>query len=81
MSYTYDVHENCVIFKIPPPERTKSKQEQNQVTSHSNWPDVLLFDLAHNQCNSILKTWLHRLTQESTTGKFLVNNILILDSA
>ena len=27
-------------------ERTKSKQKQNQVTSHSNWPRFLLFDLA-----------------------------------
>ena len=31
-------------------ERTKSKQEQNQVTSHSNWPRILLFHLAHKQC-------------------------------
>ena len=37
-------------------ERTKSKQKQNQVTSYSNWPRVLLFDLAVKQCNDILKS-------------------------
>ena len=56
-------------------ERTKSKQKQNQVMSHSNWPRVLLFDLAHKQCNGIIKGWLHCLTSESK-GRFLVNNIL-----
>ena len=61
-------------------ERTKSKQKQNQVTSHSNWPRVLLFDLAHKQCNGIIKGWLHCLTPESI-GRFLVNNILMFDSA
>ena len=30
-------------------ERTKSKQRQNQVTSHSNWIRVVLFDLIHQQ--------------------------------
>ena len=35
-------------------ERTKSKEKQNQATSHSNRPQVSLFDLAHKQCN-ILK--------------------------
>ena len=60
-------------------ERTKSKQKQNQVTSHSNWPRVLLFDLAHKQCNGIIKEWLHCLTSESN-GRFLVNNILMFDS-
>ena len=35
-------------------ERTKSKQKQNQVTLHSNWSRVLLFDLAHKQCNGII---------------------------
>ena len=39
-------------------ERTKSKQKQNQVTPHSNRPRVLLFDLAHRQCNDIIKGWL-----------------------
>ena len=56
-------------------ERTKSKQKQNHATSHSNWPRVLLFDLAHKQCNSIIKDWLHCLTSEPK-GRFLVNNIL-----
>ena len=61
-------------------ERTKSKEKQNQVTSHSNWRRVLLFDLAHKQCNGIIKGWLHCLRSESK-GRFLVNNILVLGLA
>ena len=53
----------------------KSKQKQNQVRSHSNWPCVLLFDLAHKQCNGIIKGWLHCHTSE-WKGRFLVNNML-----
>ena len=30
-------------------KQKKPKQKQNQVTWHSNWPLVLLFDLAHKQ--------------------------------
>ena len=40
-------------------ERTKPKQKQNQVKSHSNSPRVLLIDLAHKQCIGIIKGWLH----------------------
>ena len=58
-------------------ERTKSKQKQNQVTSHSNWPRVPLFKLA---CSGIIKGWLHCLTSESQ-GRFLVNNVLMFGSA
>ena len=36
-------------------ERMKSNQKLNQVMPHSNWPRVLLFDLAHKQCNGIIK--------------------------
>ena len=36
-------------------ERTKSKQKRNKVMSHSNWPRVLLFGLAHKQCSGINK--------------------------
>ena len=62
-------------------ERTKSKQKQSQVRLHSNWKRVLLFDLAHKQCSSIIKGWLHCLTSESI-GRFLTNNnILMFDSA
>ena len=61
-------------------ERTKSKQKQNQVTSHSNWQCVLLFDLAHKQCIGIIKGWLRCLTPEAK-GRFLANNILMLGSA
>ena len=63
-------------------ERTKSKQKQkqNQVAPCSNWPHVLLFDLANKQRNSIITGWLHCLTPESI-GKLLVNNILMFDSA
>ena len=46
-------------------ERTKSKQKQNQVTLHSNWPRVLLFDLAHKQCNGIINPDLGRLFRGS----------------
>ena len=50
----------------------------HQVTSHSNWPCVLLFDLAHKQCNGIVKRWLHCI---SAKGTFIVNNILMFGSA
>ena len=56
-------------------ERPKSKRKQNQVTSHSNCPRVLLFDLAHKQWSGIIKGWLHCLTSESKV-RFLVNIIL-----
>ena len=60
-------------------EWAKSKQNQNKVTSHLNWPRVLLFDLAHSQCNGIIKGWLHCVTTESK-GRFHVNNILMFDT-
>ena len=60
-------------------ERTKSKQKQYQVKSHSNWLRVLLFDLAHKPWNGIIKGWLHCLTPGSI-GRLLVNNILMFDS-
>ena len=49
--------------------RNEIQTKTNQVTSHSNWPRVLLFDLAHKQCNGIIKWWLHFLTWESK-GRF-----------
>ena len=58
-------------------ERMKSKQKQNQVTSHSNWPHVLLFDLAYKQCSGIFEVWLCCLSSESKR-RFLVNDILII---
>ena len=61
-------------------QRVTSKQEQNQVTSYSNWSRVLLFHVAHKQCNDVVKGWLHCLTSESK-GRFLVNNILMFGSA
>ena len=60
-------------------DRTKSKQ-QNQVTLHSNWPRVLLFDLVHKQCNGIIKGWVYCLPSESK-GRFLVSYILMFDLA
>ena len=51
-------------------------QNKNKATSRSNWPRVLLFDVAHKQCNGVIKGWLHCLTSESK-GRFLVNNILL----
>ena len=56
-------------------EQTKSKQKQNQVTSHSNWPSILLFQLGYKQWSGIIKGWLHCLTSESK-GRYLVNNVL-----
>ena len=61
-------------------EQTKGKQRQNQVTSHSNWPRALLFDLDHKQCNDIIKGWLHCLTSESKE-RFLVNYMLMFGLA
>ena len=58
----------------------KIKTKTKPSTSHSNWPRVLLFDLAHKQCNGIIKGWLHCLTSESK-GRFLVNNVLMFGSA
>ena len=43
-------------------------------TSHS------IVCLAHKQCNDIINGWLHFLAPESI-GKFLVNNILVFNSA
>ena len=40
----------------------RNENKKNQVTSYSNWPSVLLFDLAHKQCSGIIKGWLHFLT-------------------
>ena len=40
-------------------KRTKSKQKPHHVTPHSNWPRVLLFDLAHKHCIGVIKGWLH----------------------
>ena len=55
-------------------EKTKSKQKQNQVTSHLKCRSVPLFDLAHKQFYGIIKRWLYCLTPESI-GRFFVNNI------
>ena len=41
-----------------------------------NWPPVLLFDLAHRQCNCVIEGWLHCLTSVSK-GRFPANNILL----
>ena len=58
-------------------EWTKSNQnKKTKVTSYSNWPRALLFDLAHKQWNGIIKGWLHYLTSESK-GRFIANNILL----
>ena len=41
-------------------ERNQNKNK-SKVTSYSNWPRVLLFDLAHKQCIGFIKEWLHCL--------------------
>ena len=55
---------------------TKTKTKTYYVT----FPCALFFDLAHKQCNGVIKGWLHCLTSESK-GRFLVNNILMFGSA
>ena len=84
---TCDAHGSCLNFKTSPSPSPLSIYVQNfftpffhQVTSHSNWPCVLLFDLAHKQCNGIIKETLHYLKCE-LIGRFLVSNILMFDSA
>ena len=61
------------------PRAPKQKQSQNQVTSHSNWPLVILLDSNHRQCNGIIKECLHSPTSESK-GRFIVNNLLMFGS-
>ena len=48
-------------------ERTKSKQNQNQVTPYPNWPRVLLFYLVHKHSNDIKAS--------ESKGRFLVNGM------
>ena len=60
-------------------EQTTSKGKQNHMP-HSNWPRVLMFDLAHKQCNGIIKGWLHCLMSEPK-GRFLVTSTLMFGSA
>ena len=59
---------------------TNETKKHNQISSHSNWPRVRLFDLAHKQCNGIIKEWRYCLTPE-LIEKFLIINILMFDSA
>ena len=61
-------------------KRAKSKQKQNQATSHLNQLRVLMFNLAQKQYNGIIKGWLHCLKAESIE-RFLVSYILMFDSA
>ena len=60
--------------------KSKQKQKQNEITSHSNWSRALLFDSAHKWGSGIIKGWIHCLTSESK-GRFLVSNLLMLGSA
>ena len=46
---------------------------------NSKRPRVLLFNLVHKQCNSLVKRWLHCLTSESKE-RFLVKNVLVFAS-
>ena len=55
------------------------KTKTSHITSHSNWPRVLLFDLTHKLCKGIIERWFHCLTSESKR-RFLVNNILMFGS-
>ena len=55
------------------------KTKTSLITSHSNWPRVLLFDLTHKLCKGIIERWFHCLTSESKR-RFLVSNILMFGS-
>ena len=55
-------------------ERTKTKQRQSQLTSYWNWARVIFSDLAHKQCNGIIKECLSCLTSESK-GIFLIKHV------
>ena len=57
-------------------ERNLKKHKKSTHKSHSSSPRVLLFNLAHKQCNDVIKGWLHCLTSESKRG-VLANNIFI----
>ena len=53
-------------------QQQQQQQNNNKVNSHSNW----LFVFSPQQCNSIIKGWLHCLRSESK-GRFFANNILL----
>ena len=50
-------------------KRAILKQKQNQATSHSNLTPILLFDLAHKQCNGIIQGCFCCLNSESKGRK------------
>ena len=65
----------------PPPLSIYVQNSSTPLTLDAQFQTVLLFfDLAHKQCNGIIKGWLHCLMSESK-GSFLVNNILMFGSA
>ena len=53
-----------------------NKNKKTKVTSHSNGLRVLFSDLAHKECNGIIKGWFYCLMSESKR-RFLANNILL----
>ena len=73
-------HNKQIMGQQPhrPCQWTTANKNNNKImpTSYSNWPRVLLFNLAHEQCNGIIKRWLHCLATESKL-KFLAINILL----
>ena len=59
-----------------PHRACERNQKKNKTKSrHIRIDPTFLFDLAHKQCNGIIKGWLHCLTSGSKE-RFLVNNIL-----
>ena len=60
---------------------TQRNQKKNKTKSGNIQIDhAFYFDLAHKECNSIIKGWLRCLRSESI-GRFFANNILMFDSA
>ena len=57
-------------------KRTKQQLQKYIIRSRHIQTEHSFFDLAHKQCNDIIKGWLHFLVSESK-GRFLANNILL----
>ena len=62
-------------FELLSPNDTVQVNERNQNKIKTKSHHILLFNLAHKQCNDIIKGWRHCLTSQSK-GRFFVNNVI-----
>ena len=53
-------------------EQTKSKQNQNQITSHLNWQRNLMFHLAHKQCKM---RW-DKIKKKEKNGNYIIKGAI-----